>query len=71
MIKQFAERQWEIFNETGDCEDLIGFEFEGQFIVNPWMDPTGRFELTTEEAVKLYGDKFLMFCEDAADLEDL
>ena len=36
-------------------EDLVGFEFNGVHIVNPWVDETGRFDLSDEEAVKLYG----------------
>lgn len=33
----------------------VCFEFNGMLIVNPWIDETGRFELTTEKAVEIYG----------------
>lgn len=63
-IRRLAEKQWDALNEGND-EDLIGFEYEGQYIVNPWMDPSGRFELSTEEAVNLYGElNMIHFCED-------
>lgn len=35
-------------------------------ILTPWMDETGRFELTDEEAVKHWGEAvFTDFCEKA------
>ena len=33
----------------------VGFEYKGQFISNIFLDETGRFELTLEEAVAKYG----------------
>ena len=64
VIKEYAFKQWEDI----DNENNIGFEFEGMFIVNPFMDPTGRFELTIDEADKLYGklnmDDYLLQMED-------
>lgn len=43
------------YAETADPEDRLNFEFQGVFIVNPWMDPTARFPLTTEQAIATYG----------------
>lgn len=33
----------------------LGFEYYGTWIINPWMDDTGRFELTDAQAIELYG----------------
>lgn len=41
--------------QSEGVENLVGFEFDGIYIVNPWVDETGRFDLTDEEAVELYG----------------
>ena len=54
-IKEFAWEQWERYGETGDERGLVGVEYAGQFIVNPWIDQSGRFELTDEEAERTYG----------------
>lgn len=54
-VKLFAEKQYTHAMLTDFAGDYIGFEFRGQMIVNPWLDMTGRFELTSEEAEKLYG----------------
>ncbi len=42
-------------NFIDSIEDAIGFEFNGQHIINPWMDSSGRFELTDEKAIEYYG----------------
>lgn len=39
----------------GNGDTDIGFEFEGQWIIDPWMDSTGRFELSLESAKETYG----------------
>lgn len=71
-IRRIAEKQYMDAMESGDMEDCVGFEFEGQFIINPWIDPSGRFDLSTKEATKLYGEKnIIAFCEDIADIYDL
>ena len=50
--------------ESPDNEDLIGFMHDGHFIINPWMEPTGRFDLTTKESINTYGKpNFIYFCE--------
>lgn len=60
QVKAIAEKQF----ENQDSYYNIGFEFNGQFIVNPWMDESGRFELTTEEAIAKYGANAIHFFED-------
>lgn len=35
--------------------DYVSFEFNGQDIINPFIDPSARFPLTFEEAQKCYG----------------
>lgn len=50
-IKEYAELQ----SELPDSEDTISFEFSGQMITNPWTDPSGRFLLSTDEAIETYG----------------
>lgn len=44
-----------VFAESNNPDGSIGFEFEGQWIVNPWLDSTGRFALSDEQAVGFYG----------------
>ena len=55
-VRSFAENN---DNETSD----VGFEYKGQWITNPFVDPTMRFELSDSEAIKKYGraniDKFI------------
>ena len=52
-IREFAERQF--FAETGDGRERAGFEYRGQFITDPWMDESGRFELDDGKALSHYG----------------
>ena len=57
-VKKIAEKQFAYLSEHGQYpEKYIGFFYakSGQTILNPWMDPTGRFELSTKEAVDTYG----------------
>lgn len=62
--KELAEKQYSEANELGSFDDCIGFPHNGQYIVNPWMDSSGRFELTTEEAISIYGtENFEYFCK--------
>ena len=69
MIKKFAEKQWDKANYEGDTDNAVGFEYKGQFIINPWIDPTGRFHLTTAGAIDTYGLKnFATFCGRVAKL---
>ena len=56
-VQRIAKHQFDFI----DCESNIGFDFNGTFIVNPWMDESGRFELTTSEAIAKYGVNVLHF----------
>lgn len=62
LIKAFADAQWNLIH--GDMS-LVGFDYHGTFIVNPWMDETGRFELSDKEAAERYGSSFSEFCSAA------
>ena len=64
-VREIADRQ---FREG----EGVGFEFNGQLIINPWMDESGRFELTNEEAIERYGrENITMFILDIIDCYDL
>ena len=52
--KEFAERNFEESAWAGS-EGMTAFEFNGITIVNPWIDETGRFDLTDKEAIERYG----------------
>lgn len=52
-IKKIAYENLE--KQSEGVEDLPGFEFNGIYIVNPWVDETGRFDLSDEKAVEIYG----------------
>ena len=58
-VQSIAKDQFDFI----DSENNIGFDFNGVFIVNPWMDESGRFELTTEESLAKYGTNFIHFVE--------
>ena len=48
-------------------DNLIGFEYPktSQWIYNIFLDPSGRFDLTIEDAVKKYGlSNCRKFCQD-------
>ena len=62
-IERFAHKQF-----TEELHEGIGFEFQGQWIIDPWMEASGRWELGTEQAFELYGmDNMLSFIEDASE----
>lgn len=62
-IKQYADLQWYELNRDGDADGMIGIVHDGVLIVNPWIDPTGRFPLTDEEAIETYGETAIQqFC---------
>lgn len=57
-IKEFAEENF--CREDGRQFYVDDEEFA---LVNPWIDHSGRFELTDEEAVREWGlDEVLEFC---------
>lgn len=51
--KQLGEKQF----ADNDYDSEIGFENEttGQWVINPWMDTTGRFVLNDSQAVEEHG----------------
>ena len=58
-VKFFARDQ---FCAAGEDENgLIGVvsEKHGIKVINPWMDPSGRFSLSDEEAVEVYGAELI------------
>lgn len=55
-VKKFAKKQLE-----EDSYEGVSFEFEGQSIINPWVENTARFDLSTEDAIKFYGTANVMF----------
>lgn len=66
-IKRYAEHNYNLLysdnpNKVSKGVD-ISFDYEGQAISNPWIDPSARFELTTDKAVETYGlVNILWFC---------
>ena len=63
-----SQQDWEIIKEWCDNYDpdsSVGFESKnGQWITNPFLDETGRFDLTIDEAIGTYGlDNVKNFCE--------
>lgn len=59
-IKDLAEKQYYSASEDGNFDTCVGFEFQGQYIVNPWLDQSTRAPLTTEEAFDLYGEENML-----------
>ncbi|QUH21901.1 hypothetical protein [Alkaliphilus sp. B6464] len=58
IIKRLGELQSNIMNEIGHCTDsMISFLHEGMCIVNPFIDDTGRFDISNP--IEFYGDNFL------------
>ena len=52
-MKDFAWDQ----GEKNAGNPSVWFEYNDQCILNPWMEETGRGELSTEEAIKNYGEE--------------
>lgn len=52
QVKDFAEHQTDIYNEVGSSDDLIGFNFEGTFIINPFTTEDCMEEVNP---IKYYG----------------
>ena len=48
-IKAFAEKQMELANNGVDTSKMVGFEHKGQYIINPFVDETCRFEVDPYE----------------------
>ena len=45
------------FKNMEDNSSGIGFDFNGQWITNPFLDASGRFELSFEKMHEYYGEK--------------
>lgn len=54
-IKKLADDQF----YTGDVRISVFSEKHGIDVCNPWIDPTGRFRLTDEKAVRVYGAELI------------
>lgn len=48
-IKAFAEKQMELANHGIDTSKMVGFEYKGQYIINPFVDETCRFDVDPYE----------------------
>lgn len=48
-IKAFAEKQMELANNGVDTSKMVGFEYKGQYIINPFVDETCRFDVDPYE----------------------
>lgn len=48
-IKAFAEKQMELANNGIDTSKMVGFEYKGQYIINPFVDESGIEEVDPYE----------------------
>ena len=70
---EFAkEKSLDNFAMGDKADNPTSFEFDGATIVCPWMDETGRFELTDAQAVEKYGLELIIafvdkICRDSED----
>lgn len=56
----FNQKDWDkakklALRQFGMDEGVVCFDCDGVCIVDPWIDETGRFELSDEEAIERYG----------------
>lgn len=53
IVEEFVAWQ----NNTDDIfnDPVVSFDFEGQCITDPWVDPSARFPHTTVDAIRMYG----------------
>ena len=58
-IKKFAEEQFDTMNEGENNLICVVSEDYGIDVINPWMDPSGRFYLTDEQAIEVYGSELV------------
>ena len=54
-LRAFGDSQMRQAEGGTDPESLIHFDYKDQTIVNPFYDPTGRFELSVDGAITAYG----------------
>ena len=45
ISRELAEQRTMLYEETGTTDNIDGFEYEGMWIINPYYDDTGRFEV--------------------------
>lgn len=69
QIRRFAEHNHARLCSTDPVEAAkgvdISFNYKGQSISNPWLDQSGRFELTTEKAASTYGAaNVIAYCDE-------
>lgn len=50
-INKAKELAYENLNKALNDEDSIGFEFNGQWITNPFVEESGRFEFANYEVM--------------------
>lgn len=55
-VKAIAEKNFIDSMELDiDTSGMVSFEFNGMNIINPWIDESGRFDLSDEKAIETYG----------------
>ena len=57
IIKEIGNIQGQLYCETGDSDNMIGFESEsGQWIINPFKSECSRFDVNP---IEYYGEENL------------
>lgn len=73
ILKKMCITTWDldlivIWSSFADVDDAIGFDWEGQWVVDAFSDTTRRFNKTLEEAVDYYGfENINNFCHQVLD----
>ena len=64
--QQFNEiMRYAFSTHTDNIVDVIGFESNDVWITNPFIDDTGRFDLTVDESILTYGeDNIYKYCKE-------
>lgn len=39
--------------------NLVSIQHDGQAIINPWYDPSGRFPLNNQQSLQMYGESLV------------
>ena len=69
LAKKVADEQMEraCTMEFYDDDDMVWFEHDDIHVINPWLSPCSRFDLSDAEAVKEYGlENIMSFIERVA-----
>ena len=62
--EQLAKIKEYCYDVDVDDEDNIGFEYEGQFIVDIFTDPSTLFDFDLQDAISYYGENNVRdFCK--------